>query len=151
MLFFPCRSYVSTILPQVHRKYKKPMMTEKSGGCIWFPALCYHCLLCTFVSWSWLLILTPLVMVLGHYEWSRSEVHCYCRRSSQCCQLYRHSPALIPVTSSTPHPPLHHIKYLSNFALGRLIPQQQSLSRGANLNKLNEKLVGAKVVAKGDG
>lgn len=28
MLFFPCRSYVSTILPQVHKKYKKPVMTK---------------------------------------------------------------------------------------------------------------------------
>lgn len=77
-----------------------------------------------------LTLFAPLVMIPGRYE-QTSEVFCYCRWSSQCCQLYCRSPALVPVTSSSPHLPLHHIKYLSNFTLGRLIPQKQSLSRGA--------------------
>lgn len=102
-----------------------------------------------------LTLFAPLVMILGYYE-RRPAAHCHCKRSSQCCQLYCHSLALIPITSSSPHLPLHLIKYLSNFARGRLIPQKQSLSREAKElptelepKSLNEKLIEAKAVATG--
>lgn len=75
-------------------------------------------------------LFAPLVMISGHYE-QRSEVHCYCRRSSRCCQLevafpcFDPSHFIFPSSSSAPH------QVLSNFVLGSLIPQKQSLSRGA--------------------
>lgn len=138
---------VGTIFPQSCHKFTKTVKTPWWQKNLVDASNSSRSLLLLFSVHLFFLILTPLVMVLGH-QWSRSEVHCYCRRSSKCCQLYCHSPALIPVTSSTPHPPLHHIMCLSNFAQGRLFLRKKSLSRGANLNKLNEKLVGAKGVAK---
>lgn len=61
MLFFGFFSTAAIFLQSCHKftkNHKKHMMTQSTdGGCIWFPDLSYYCLLCTFVSWSWLYLL----------------------------------------------------------------------------------------------